>query len=70
MTPRAAFLPKVAEEMGWGREALSALQKAGLPINAWQLPGMRFWTFTAEVFGEDSNPNPIPIPPELVGDLR
>lgn len=51
---RGVFLPKVAEEMSWGRaETLSALcKKAGLPVNAWQLPGARFWIFTAEVFGE------------------
>jgi len=52
---RGVFLPKVAVEMGWEREeTLAALcKKAGLPINAWKLPGMRFWIFTAEVFGED-----------------
>lgn len=53
---RGVFLPKVAEEMGWGREeTLAALcKKARLPVNAWKLPGMRFWIFTAEVFGEDN----------------
>jgi len=49
---QAVFLPKVATDMKWGREeTLSALcKKAGLPVNAWRLPGARFWIFTAEVF--------------------
>lgn len=53
---RGVFLPKVALEMNWGREqTLSALcKKSGLPVNAWQLPGMRFWMFTVESFSEDS----------------
>ena len=51
---RGVFLPKVAEEMGWTREqTLSALcKKAGLPVNAWQIPGMRFWIFTVESFSD------------------
>lgn len=51
---RGVFLPKVAAETGWTREqTLSALcKKAGLPVNAWQIPGMRFWIFTVESFSD------------------
>lgn len=56
---RGVFLPKVAEEMNWTREQmLSALcKKAGLPVNAWQLPGMKFWTFTVESFKDTVPPS-------------
>lgn len=56
---RGVFLPKVATEMRWGRdEMLSALcKKAGLPINAWMIPGMRFWIFTVEAFSENFSSN-------------
>ncbi len=50
----AVFLPQVAPEQGWTREeTLNHLsQKAGLAANEWQKPGMKFYVFTAEVFGE------------------
>ncbi len=51
---RAVFLPQVAVEQGWDREAtLSHLaRKAGLPPDAWRRPDARFQVFEAQVFGE------------------
>lgn len=51
---RALFLPQVAPEQGWDRETTlqHLCRKAGLPPNAWQLPGARLSVFTAIVFGE------------------
>ena len=50
----AVFLPQVAPEQGWTREqTLQHLcRKAGLPSDAWQAPTMKFFVFTAQVFGE------------------
>ena len=50
----AVFLPQVAPEQGWDRaQTLSHLcQKAGLPPDEWRKPGMKFFIFTAQVFGE------------------
>jgi AmmeMemoRadiSam system protein A len=51
---RAVFLPQVATEQGWDREALldALAQKAGLAADAWRRPDARLWTFEATVFGE------------------
>lgn len=48
------LLPQVAEEYGWDRETFLAhtCQKAGLPRDAWRLPGTTIERFSAEVFGE------------------
>lgn len=50
----AVFLPQVAPEQGWDRDqTLSHLcRKAGLPVDEWKKPGMKFFTFTAQVFDE------------------
>ena len=50
----AVFLPQVAPEQGWDRDqTLSHLcRKAGLPADEWKKPGMKFFTFTAQVFDE------------------
>jgi AmmeMemoRadiSam system protein B/AmmeMemoRadiSam system protein A len=50
---RAVFLPQVAPEQGWAvEEMLKHLSmKAGLPADAWK-EGAEFFTFQAEVFGE------------------
>ena len=50
----AVFLPQVAPEQGWDREeTLTQLcLKAGLAPDEWKKEGMRFFVFTAEVFGE------------------
>lgn len=50
---RAVFLPQVAPEQGWGvEETLNHLSmKAGLTAEAWK-EGTKFFTFQAEVFGE------------------
>ena len=50
----AVFLPQVAPEQGWDRATtLSHLcLKAGLAPDDWQKPGMKFYVFRAEVFGE------------------
>ena len=50
------FLPKVADETGWGKEEfLNELcsQKAGLPPNCWKDPATELYTFTAQDFGEN-----------------
>jgi len=51
----AVFLPQVASEQGWDRtETLQHLcRKAGLPADAWRGAGMKFFTFTAQVFSEE-----------------
>jgi AmmeMemoRadiSam system protein A len=48
------LLPQVAPEHGWDREELLAhtCGKAGLPQDAWRLPGCDLLAFTAEYFGE------------------
>jgi MEMO1 family protein len=49
----AVFLPQVATEQGWDRDALleNLCLKAGLPKDAWQ-SGAEFWTFRSVHFRE------------------
>jgi AmmeMemoRadiSam system protein A len=51
----AVFLPQVAPEQHWNREqTLDQLcLKSGWRPDEWRKPGMAFYTFTAQVFGED-----------------
>ncbi|HJZ10885.1 MAG TPA: AmmeMemoRadiSam system protein A [Acidobacteriota bacterium] len=51
---RGLLLPQVAVEQQWSREVFLryTCQKAGLPTNAWQLPGVKIEIFSAEIFGE------------------
>jgi AmmeMemoRadiSam system protein A len=51
---RGLLLPQVAIEWGFDRVTFLAelSRKAGLPPDAWQLPGARLWSFQAEVFAE------------------
>ena len=51
---RALYLPQVATEQGWNRDAMldHLSEKAGLPRKAWQ-HGATFKVFTAQVFTED-----------------
>ena len=53
----AVFLPQVAAEAGWGRDALldHLCQKAGLPAGCWR-EGASLTVFQAEVFGEAGRP--------------
>lgn len=48
------LLPQVAEEWGWNpREFLEhTCRKAGLPNDAWKLPGFELHAFTAEHFSD------------------
>jgi AmmeMemoRadiSam system protein B/AmmeMemoRadiSam system protein A len=48
------LLPQVATEYGWDRETFLAqtCRKAGLPLDAWKMPGTEISFFSAEVFGE------------------
>jgi len=49
------FLPQVATETGWSKEEFltqCCAGKAGLPPNAWKMPGTEVYLFTADVFGE------------------
>ena len=50
----AVFLPQVAPEQHWTREQTldNLCLKAGWPPDEWRKPGMAFYTFTAQVFGE------------------
>ena len=50
----AVFLPQVATEQGWDRaETLRHLcRKAGLPMDEWQKPGMKFNVCEGFKFGE------------------
>jgi AmmeMemoRadiSam system protein B/AmmeMemoRadiSam system protein A len=50
----AVFLPQVAPEQHWNREqTLDELcLKGSWPRDEWRKPGMAFYTFTAQVFGE------------------
>lgn len=50
---RAVFLPQVAPEQGWDRDAMldHLCAKAGLPTSCWR-EGAKLSTFRAEVFGE------------------
>ena len=49
------LLPQVATEWGFDRERFlsEVSRKAGLPPDAWRSPGVRIFTFQAEVFGEE-----------------
>ena len=51
---RGLLLPQVATEWGFSREQFlgAVSQKAGLPDNAWKLPGAKLYGFEAEVFAE------------------
>jgi AmmeMemoRadiSam system protein A len=51
---RGLLLPQVATHWGFDRETFLAelSKKAGLPPDAWRQPGVRLWTFEAEVFEE------------------
>ena len=53
---RGLLLPQVASEHGWNREefAYHASEKAGLPGNAWSLPGTVIRLFTAEILTEQA----------------
>ena len=52
----AVFLPQVAPEQHWTREQTldNLCLKAGRPPDEWKKPGMAFYTFTAQVFGEQN----------------
>ena len=54
---RGLLLPQVATEWGFSREQFlgAVSQKAGLPDNAWKLPGAKIYGFEAEVFGEEES---------------
>lgn len=51
---RGLLLPQVATEWGFDRERFlfEVARKAGLPPDAWRLPGAQLWSFQAEVFAE------------------
>jgi hypothetical protein len=51
---RGVLLPQVAVEHGWDRNTFleQTCRKAGLPPDAWQLPGTDIEVFTAQVFSE------------------
>jgi AmmeMemoRadiSam system protein A len=51
----ALFLPQVPLDQGWDLEdtLVQLCRKAGLPDDAWQNPGTRFYTFAGQWFGED-----------------
>ena len=53
----AVFLPHVALEQKWSREETlrHLCIKAGLPEDEWEKPGMKFFIFAAQVFGESSS---------------
>jgi AmmeMemoRadiSam system protein A len=50
----ALFLPQVAAEQGWDREALlrQLCRKAGLPANAWRDPRSQLFVFETETYEE------------------
>jgi uncharacterized protein len=54
---RGLLLPQVAREYRWDREQFLSYtcEKAGLPHSAWQ-QGASIYRFTAEVFGEEEQP--------------
>jgi len=64
----AVFLPQVAPEQGWDRATtLSHLcVKAGLSADEWGRPGMRFFTFRAQVFDESLIRKDRPVPKEMI----
>jgi AmmeMemoRadiSam system protein A len=51
---RGLLLPQVALEFGWDQTMLlnHTAEKAGLPRNAWKLPDVKLYRFTAEIFHE------------------
>jgi len=51
---RGVLLPQVATEHGWDRTTFlqQTCLKAGLPPDAWELPGTEIEVFTAQVFSE------------------
>lgn len=51
---QAVYLPQVATETGWDLDRFLGhlCQKAGLPSNSYTEPGMDFYIFQAQVFGE------------------
>ena len=51
---RGLLLPQVAGEYGWDAPTFLAqtCRKAGLPPDAWRLPGAQVHAFTVELFGE------------------
>lgn len=55
---QGVLLPKVATEMGWGREQLLAgvCRKAGLPRDAWRESGTQLLVFEAQVIGAPADP--------------
>ncbi len=52
---RGLLLPQVATEWGFDRPTFLAelSRKAGLPPDAWRLPGSKLWSFEAEIFSEE-----------------
>ena len=54
---RGLLLPQVATEYGWERMEFLAnvCRKAGLPRDAWSLPGAAIFVFSAEVFAEEDS---------------
>lgn len=53
---RGVFLPQVAAETGWTKEAFMGhlcSQKAGLDWDAWKTGEVDIYIFTAQVFGEN-----------------
>jgi AmmeMemoRadiSam system protein A len=55
-TRSGVLLPQVAVEQGWNREEFlsNTCRKAGLPSDAWTKDEVVFFSFTAEIFGEDT----------------
>lgn len=55
---RGLLLPQVAIEWSFDRVTFlsEASRKAGLPPDAWRLPDARLWSFQAEVFAEEEEP--------------
>jgi AmmeMemoRadiSam system protein A len=51
---RGLLLPRVAAERSWTTDRFlqETCRKAGLPLNAWEMPGTQVFCFTAEEFGE------------------
>jgi uncharacterized protein len=52
------FLPKVATEMNWPAQEFveqCCVSKAKLPANAWKKPGFVTYSFTAEVFSDETD---------------
>lgn len=53
---KGLLLPQVPVELGWDEETFLAecSMKAGLPPDAWVAKGTKIYTFTAEIFDEES----------------